>query len=185
MLKVIALFSLIWFGTGGAQHLLPIDDHGWRLWPDTAAVWQNDPLFLPGEYTIETLPVNPPTGGWDSLSPSAGVEISLPATVEQYFWGKFGFADYRGEYYFENSDNPVKNGNYKGVSWWWKTIDVPADFTGEKIFLCLRGARQRAEVFINQKLVGYTIIAETSFRCDVTDAIRPGRPNTIAVRITN
>lgn len=162
-----------------------IPDQGWHLWPDTAARWQNDKLYLPDEVNLDALPANPPTGGWRALNEQNGITIKLPATVEQFYWGKFGYSQYKEAYYFENSDEQVKDGSYRGVSWWWKEIEIPATFKNKQVTLFIRGARLRAEVYLNKKLVGYNIITETSFTCDLTAAIRPGEKNQLAIRITN
>src|SRR6185437_3093125 len=53
------------------------------------------------------------------------------------------------------------------------------------IFLHIRGAHLRAEVYLNQKLVGYSIMEELPFECDCTDAANPGGLNLLAIRITN
>ena len=62
---------------------------------------------------------------------------------------------------------------------------MPASFAGKTVILHVRGARKRAEVYLNQKLVGYSMMEETGFDCDVTKAIRPGQVNQLAIRITN
>jgi hypothetical protein len=79
-----------------------IPDEGWRLWVDREAEWKQDAIFLPEDVTQdaegvvrgkgEALPVNAPTGGWGALGgrPEGSVEVNLPGTVEQHFWGKFG-----------------------------------------------------------------------------------------------
>jgi len=46
-------------------------------------------------------------------------------------------------------------------------------------------ARLRSEVYVNGKLVGYSIISEAPFIADATDAINPAGRNLLAVRITN
>jgi beta-galactosidase len=51
-------------------------------------------------------------------------------------------------------------GAYKGVSWWSKAIDIPASAKGKRVMLNIRGARLRAEVFLNEQLVGYSIMSE-------------------------
>src|ERR1035437_6707104 len=68
----------------GAKNL----DQGWRLWLDPKAAWQDDTLYLPEEVRLKELPVNPPTGGWPALNEQAGLDVSLPATVEQFHWNK-------------------------------------------------------------------------------------------------
>ena len=177
----------------GVAHTTPfgdngvfIPDDGWRMWPDQKAQWQKDDVFLPDEVNLATLPTNPPTGGWEALAAATpATTLTLPATVEQYHWGMTGFRPYTAdEYKFSTDDPDVKNGAYYGVSWWWREIDIPASFTGRRIRLHVRAARQRAEVYLNRKLVGYSILEELPFECDLTDAARPGK-NQLAIRITN
>lgn len=180
----------------GGLHRMDLPDTGWRIWPDVEAQWKNDRIFLPGEFEVARLPVNPPSGGWEALTSEKGVLAALPASVEQYFWGKFGLRPYgNDEYKYEPSspaaiqngtaDSEVKNGAYYGVSWWWKEIDIPAGYRGKQILLHIRGARQRAEVYLNRKLVGYSILEELPFECDLTPAALPGQRNQLAIRITN
>jgi hypothetical protein len=52
-------------------------------------------------------------------------------------------------------------------------IDIPAEMQGKRIFLHIRGARLRAEVYLNQQLVGYSIMEELPFECDLTHAANP------------
>jgi beta-galactosidase len=165
--------------------IVAIADAGWRMWPDQQAEWKNDTIYLPEDVHVASLPVNAPTGGWDALSATKGIPVTLPCTVEQYFWGLQGMRPYHDEYRFETADDEVKNGAYYGVSWWWRTIEIPAAFEGKRIFLRVRGARQRAEVYLNRKLVGYSIMEELPFECEITAAAHPGNPNQLAIRITN
>ncbi|MCU1249384.1 MAG: glycoside hydrolase family 2 sugar binding protein [Edaphobacter sp.] len=180
--------------------LIPDDD--WRLWIDEKAEWKNDPLFLPEDITVDAegvlhgkgspLPINDPTGGWDLLDHLTGINVTLPTTVEQHHWGKFGAGEnkaprpYTPEEYRYAADDPIpQNGAYLGVSWWGRAIHIPADMKGKRIFLHIRGARLRAEVFLNKKLVGYSIMEELPFECDLTHAADPGGLNLIAIRLTN
>ena len=165
--------------------LVNVPDSGWRMWPDQKAEWKDDTIYLPEDVKLANLPVNVPTGGWDALSAAQGIPVTLPSTVEQYFWGLQGMRPYHDEYRFETADDEVKNGAYYGVSWWWRSLEIPAPFGGKRIFLRIRGARQRAEVYLNQKLVGYSIMEELPFECEVTAAARPGAANQLAIRITN
>jgi beta-galactosidase len=189
-----------------------IPDTGWRIWIDEHAAWQNDDLFLPEDVSWlgegkdaklcgkgKPLPINVPTGGWSALTATAGKEVVLPTTVEQHFWGKYG-AGPNGttrpytpdEYRYAKApagapadDDIPQNGAYFGVSWWTRPIDIPASMQGKRIFLHIRGARLRAEVYLNHQLVGYSIMEELPFECDLTHAANPGGPNTLAIRLTN
>ena len=182
-----------------------IPDEGWRLWVDREAEWKQDAIFLPEDVTQdadgvvrgkgEPLPVNAPTGGWGVLAgqPAGSIAVTLPGTVEQHFWGKFGAgagreaaAVYWPEEYRYAADDPVpQNGAYFGVSWWWREIEIPASMQGKRIFLHVRGAQLRAEVYLNQKLVGYSIMEELPFEAELTHAAKPGGKNVLAIRITN
>jgi len=165
---------------------LAIPDEGWGLWIDQAAAWKDDDIHLPGRFDLATLPVNPPTGGWGALASSDAIKVTLPTTVEQHFWGQFGTRPYGAdEYRYAEDDDVPQYGAYKGVSWWSKTIDIPASAKGKRVMLNIRGARLRAEVFLNEQLVGYSIMSELPIACDLTKAMRPGQSNRLAIRITN
>ena len=166
-------------------NVIAVPDTGWRLWPDQKAEWKNDTVYLPEDVHLASLPVNPPSGGWEALSATQGIPVTLPCTVEQYFWGLTGMRPYHDEYRFETADDEVKNGAYYGVSWWWHALEIPAAFQGKRIFLRIRGARQRAEVYLNRQLVGYSLMEELPFECDITAAAQPGAANQLAIRITN
>jgi beta-galactosidase len=179
--------------------LIPDDD--WRLWIDEKARWKNDALFLPEDITVDAegvlhgkgspLPVNEPSGGWDLLDHITGINVTLPTTVEQHHWGKFGTRSYTPEEYRYAADDPIpQNGAYLGVSWWGKQIHIPTEWKGKRIFLHIRGGRLRAEVFLNKKLVGYSIMEELPFECDLTHAATfsentSGSLNLLAIRLTN
>ncbi len=162
-----------------------LPDSGWNLWIDRAATWRDDVLHLPSQLKLEALPVNPPTSGWAALDESAALKVSLPTTVEQHLWGRFGERPYGPDEYRYAEDDPVpQNGAYRGVSWWFRSIDIPAAMRGKRVMLTLPGARLRAEIFLNRQLVGYSIMSELPIECDLSDAMRVGA-NDLAIRITN
>ncbi|MHA6724054.1 sugar-binding domain-containing protein [Sphingomonas sp. RS2018] len=172
--------------THAAPLLGDIPDHDWRLWIDREAPFADDRLFLPDDVDLATLPVTPPTGGWNALWGGAGIPVTLPTTVEEHHWGDFGTRPYTGdEYRYAEDDAVPQNGAYRGVSWWWREIDIPTSAQGQRVVLHIRGARLRAEVFLNERLVGYSIMSELPIHCDLTTAMRPGGRNRLAIRITN
>ncbi|MBE7171667.1 MAG: beta-glycosidase [Williamsia sp.] len=143
----------------------------WKLWLDTGAAWINDTLYAP-PVDLARLPMHTPTGGWSTLQQATGKNVHLPATVEEYYWGNngnaFGVA-----------------GNYLGVSWFTTRFTVPVAQKGKRITLQFEAVRFRAEIFINKKLAGYDLVNSTPFEVDITDFVKPGAPNEIAVRITD
>ena len=158
-------------------------DTGWRLQIDTNAPWKDDPLFLPDEVTpLAHLPLNQPTGGWTALDDKAGITVSLPATVEQFYWGKAPNKVLDPK----RVDDVVNfDGTYQGVSWWYRMFQPPELKSGQSLVLTFPGTRLRAEVYVNGQLVGYNLVAETPFSADITRAIIPGAPNQLAVRVTD
>ncbi|HUD30759.1 MAG TPA: hypothetical protein VMQ93_17975 [Novosphingobium sp.] len=165
---------------------LSLPDEGWRLWLDREARFEDDRIVLPSQVDLAALPVNPPTGGWSVLDTAPTATVTLPTTVEEHLWGKLGERPYTDDEYRYANDDPVpRNGAYRGVSWWVRDFDAPASFVGRRVLLHLRGARLRAEVFLNEALVGYSIMAELPIVCDLTTALRPGARNRLAIRITN
>jgi len=168
-----------------SREQVTVPDAGWRMWPDRKAEWKNDSIHLPGEFELQQLPQNAPTGGWASLNKGQGSAVELPATVEQFYWGIDGLRPYHEEYKFEQTDHDVLNGAYYGVSWWWRSLEIPQGWAGKRVLLHVRGARQRAEVYLNRRLVGYSILAELPFECDLSQAMQPGQVNELAIRITN
>lgn len=51
-----------------SENKLSIADRGWSLRIDRHARWEQDAIFLPGEFSINRLPVNPPSSR--NLKPS-------------------------------------------------------------------------------------------------------------------
>src|SRR5262249_31761852 len=86
-------------------------------------------------------------------------------TVEGYFWDELG--------------------DYIGVSWWSRWFSLPAELAGRRLILQFESVRLRAEVFVNQRLVGYDAIGNTPFECDITHAVIPGHTNHLAIRVTD
>ena len=155
----------------GARDTISLVGRGWYVTRDTAAEWRNDPLFLPGEYeSISDLPYNPPTFGWQKLYAKANaVSVSVPGTLEEYF---------------TTSVQPQPT-DQSGVSWWVREISVPKLRKGERAILHFGSVRHRAEVFIDSTLVGYDMVAETPFDVDITNVLKPGSKQQLAVRITH
>ena len=156
---------------GEGRYTIPLTGGGWSLWLDKEASWQNDRLYLPHEITdLSLLPVNVPTGGWQTLShnPDA-VPVEVPGTVEEYL---------------TVTDNPRPE-NFRGVSWWYRKITIPADQQKKRFIINFESVRMRAEVYLDGKLVAYDLIGETPFHVDITDEAKPGKEQLLAIRVTN
>ena len=164
-------FSSILSQAQRGRTVVDLSASNWKLWLDTEAKWQSDKLYAP-PVNVKTLPVHVPTGGWEALNKAVGKTVHLPATVEQFYWGRNG-----------NSFGVA--GNYLGVSWFTTNVRVPATQKGKRIVLQFDAVRFRAEIFVNRKLAGYDLVNSTPFEVDITDYVKYGAPNEIAVRITD
>lgn len=160
--------------TAGAQQgrtVADISNNNWKLWLDTNATWIDDTLFAP-PVNNKNVPIHLPTGGWNALDKAPGRTVHVPATVEQYYWGRNG--------------NPFGvSGNYLGVSWWTTRFSVPNNSRGKHIVLHFDAVRFRAEIFINKQLAGYDLVNSTPFDIDVTDYVKYGAINDLQIRITD
>ena len=70
-----------------------------------------------------------------------------------------------------------------GIGWYRKTIDIPADKQGQKVYLYFEGVYNRSEVFLNGHSLGKRPNGYISFMVDATPYIKYGENNTIAVRV--
>ena len=138
---------------------------GWKLWYDKSAAWENEEIYLPGT-NLASMQAASPSGGWNSLN--AACDVSVPGTVEEYLQVK-----------------PGPEGDLKGVSWWYRNVQIPAGKTKGKLLLRFEAARYRAEVFINHKLAGYDLTGNTPFEVDITAFAKPGETVQLALRITD
>jgi hypothetical protein len=178
---IVLLLGFVSFARADVSDSVNLDQ-GWRLWLDPKAPWRDDTLYLPEDVNLTNLPVNPPTGGWAVLNDQAGIGVSLPATVEEYYFNK---APAHTAASTSPSEIVAAEGYYQGVSWWYRPFTPPALRPGERLVFYFPAARLRSEVYVNGKLVGYSILSEAPFTADATDAINPGGTNLLAVRITN
>ena len=70
-----------------------------------------------------------------------------------------------------------------GIAWYRKTIEVPENKKGQKVFLYFEGVYNRSEVFVNGMSLGKRPNGYISFAYDATPYITYGEKNTIAVRV--
>jgi hypothetical protein len=173
---------------------IPLGTAGWSLWLDRTASWQNDTLYAP-PYSIAGLPVNAPSCGWANLFSNVvpeseaaqavgtsssnsidSISAEVPGTVEEFFWNAISGA----------GNGFGTSGDYVGVSWWGNSFVIPSSAAGQRVKLeFTEGIRQRAEVYVNQQLVGYEIVHQLPFEVDITSAAIIGGTNHVAVRITD
>lgn len=169
------LFIIIFVGCLFAQEgrwEKELSGKDWKLWLDPTALWSDDDIYLP-PVNVSALPVNPPGCGWDGLQQAERLDVSVPGTVEEHYWGDIGGAV------------PDTGGNYVGVSWWSTTFELDQAIQGKRITLAFESVNLRAEVFVNGKLTGYDVIGNTPFEVNISDAVLYDSENRLDVRITD
>ena len=77
------------------------------------------------------------------------------------------------------------HGYYRGPGWYRRHFALDPDSEGKKIFLEFEGANQMAEVWVNNEFAGKHVGGYTGFSFDVTDHVRFGKENLLAVRVDN
>lgn len=75
---------------------------------------------------------------------------------------------------------------YHGVAWYWKEFTAPANpYPGSRTLLRFWQVDYKADVWLNDRAVGSHEGGESPFVFDVTDLVKPGITNRLAVRVLN
>lgn len=115
---------------------------------------------------------------------SAWAEIPVPGLLELNGYGKPQYVNvgYCWRDTFKNNPPfvPAEN-NYVGQ--WRRTFDVPADWKGQQIVLCVGSATSNLRVWVNGKMVGYSEDSKLEARFDISKHVKLGTSNTIALEI--
>ncbi len=72
-----------------------------------------------------------------------------------------------------------------GVAWYRKKLDIPASDTDKSIFLDVDGSMSYTMVWLNGNLVGGWPYGYNSWRLDLTQYLKPGGENQLAIRLDN
>ena len=76
----------------------------------------------------------------------------------------------------------ISDSYFNSDFWYRNEFEVPADFTGEKLWLEFDGINWKAEIYLNESYIGRIDGAFIRGRFDISEKARAGR-NTLAVRI--
>ena len=115
----------------------------------------------------------------------------LAASKSDYNDSKWRIVNLPHDWSIEHSISekvPAGNdGGYRvaGIAWYRKELMVPASLKGEKVYLYFEGVYMNSSIYVNGQLIGGHPYGYTSFFCDATSAIIPGKKNVVAVRVDN
>ncbi len=77
----------------------------------------------------------------------------------------------------------IDHKSYQMICGYRRTLDIPAEYAGKRLFLQFDGAGHIATVFVNGRLAGEHRTGYTAFRVEITDLVTPGEAAQIAVKL--
>ena len=83
------------------------------------------------------------------------------------------------------SDGGMGRLPFASAAWYRKHLTIPAADAGKQFYLDLDGAMSYATVWCNGQIIGGWPYGYTSWRVDLTPAIKPGADNVLAIRLDN
>jgi hypothetical protein len=83
-----------------------------------------------------------------------------------------------------NRSGGLRN-HFAGTAWYQKSVSIPQSWAGKRINISIGGALRTTELFVNEKPAGRHDGMSAPFEFDVSDFIRPGAVNVIALKISN
>ena len=130
--------------------------------PETPSKLLSRIVSLDGEWLLATDPSNEGVerAWWAEPRPEA-VPTKVPWIIQDAFPG------------------------YHGVAWYWREFTAPEAGARSRTLLRFGAVDYKADVWLNDKALGSHEGAEGPFEFDVTDVIRPGEANRLAVRVLN
>lgn len=73
--------------------------------------------------------------------------------------------------------------NFTGRFWYKKTVRVPAEWLGKRVFLCVGGVHRTARTWVNDQYLGEHIGYLLAFEYDITRQVTPGQEAVIAIEV--
>ena len=130
---------------------------------------------------------NGQTTAW---KPPVAKPIAIPPAVRDAFAAP-GFSDAKWDTVSVPSNwemlgysIPTYNSVDNTVGLYRRTINVPASWAGRRVYWRFDGALDGAEIWVNGQKAGYHESGYTAFQVDVTDLIKAGQSNSLAVRLS-
>lgn len=160
--KVSARTEMHAYDTKAAQNTLSLNG-SWKFF------WAKSEAGIPQGFELPTY--NHDT--WNNFTVPANWEVNGYGTAI-YVNHPYEFTPFNPQPPALPAENPV--GVYR------KFVEIPADWTGNRIFLNIGGAKSGCYVYINGKEVGYNEDSKNPAEYDITDQVKPGK-NLIALKI--
>lgn len=117
-----------------------------------------------------------------SFKDEAWLDITIP---HDYNGGSDGvnYDVFKGRFNF--AMDPDERTMYKGPAWYRTEFTVDSKYVGKRVFIEFEAVSLEATVWVNGKEVGNHKGGYTAFSIDVTDYIKIGKANVLAVKTNN
>ena len=154
-----------------------------RMLPPRAAMSSDAPrLSLNGQWSFDLSPTveEAPAGFADpGFDDGSWAQLPVPAHWQLHGYGKPAYTNTRYPFPIDPPRVPTENptGSYR------RTIAVPAEWAGDRIVLRFEGVDSCFAVWVNGHEVGTAQGSRLPSEFDVTEVVRPGADNLVAVRV--
>lgn len=86
--------------------------------------------------------------------------------------------------YCDHNEKPIRH-KHLGYAGYRKTVTIPAEWAGKRIWLKAGGIKSKGWIHVNEKDVGLVENYCGTVKYDITDLVEPGRPAMVAVQVGN
>jgi hypothetical protein len=73
--------------------------------------------------------------------------------------------------------------DFAGKGWYKRTIEIPRDWAGRRVFLVITGVSRYAKTWINDQYLGEHIGFLSNFEYDLTQYVTPGQTATLTIQV--
>ncbi len=109
------------------------------------------------------------------------------ATFDDASWRKLDVPhdwSIEGDYSFSNPSGSRSGYLPSGIGWYRRVIEMPESWKGKLVSIEFDGVYMNSDVWLNGERVGGRPYGYSSFTCDLTRILKPGK-NALAVRVDN
>ena len=122
-------------------------------------------------------------GEWEfQLDRENGGEAAGWGAGEQAFSGRLavpGAWDAQG---FGEETDKLRH-QFIGTGWYRRVVDIPADWAGRRLFLCIANVHRYAKTWVNGAYLGEHIGYLSPFEYEITEHVTPGQPARIVIAV--
>lgn len=110
-------------------------------------------------------------------------KISVPGCWEAQGVGEPGMSDC-WEPKWDEEAKPIRH-RYLGAGWYRRSVTVPANWRGKRVWIKLGGVKSLGWVWVNDRQVALVDAFCGTMKYEITDLVEPGKPATVVVQVDN